>query len=494
MPLVALKKRTPRKEGDGSLLSLELRNALRTQRTHAYLRRRLMNGLTLLVAELAAWAGVALLVNALVPGLGGAPLPWDQVGLLMGTYTLLTGFTRLQPGWGLGIVNELRALSMSTALLVLVLTVNLGLSSHGVNALLPGTLLMLVGLPALLLTRSLVKSTLLRAGKWGVPVVVYGAGLTGERVIRALQAEAGLGYQPLALYDDDPARQSSQVAGVTVLGTTQEWTQEAPVAIVAMPGASRTRLVELLDGPLTVYRAVILIPDLFDVQSLWVQAQDLGGILGLRVSHNLADPLSRGAKRGLELLVTLLALPFWLPLCAMLAGLIWLEDRHSPVFFQKRVGLGGHEFQTWKFRTMLPDAEAVLQRRLAEDAALRAEWQANFKLRKDPRITRVGSFLRKTSLDELPQLINVLRGEMALVGPRPLPSYHLQELPSQVQQLRLQVRPGMTGLWQVSGRSDAGNEGMIRLDPYYVRNWSIWLDAVILLRTFRAVLQSAGAY
>ena len=136
----------------------------------------------------------------------------------------------------------------------------------------------------------------------------------------------------------------------------------------------------------------------------------------------------------------------------------------------------------------------MLQQKLAADPKLRAEWEQNFKLRQDPRITRIGRFLRKTSLDELPQLVNVLRGEMALVGPRPLPAYHQRELPLSVQRLRHEVHPDMTGLWQVSGRSDAGNEGMIQLDPYYVRNWSVWLDLVILLRTFRAVVRSAGAY
>lgn len=199
-------------------------------------------------------------------------------------------------------------------------------------------------------------------------------------------------------------------------------------------------------------------------------------------------------KWGLDWLAVSLSAVFWLPLCLLIALLIWLEDRHNPLFLQTRVGQGGRLFKTWKFRTMLPDAEEVLKQRLEADPELRREWEANFKLRRDPRITRVGQLLRKTSLDELPQLVNVWLGEMSLVGPRPLPEYHQRQLPLKVQHLRREVRPGMTGLWQVSGRSDAGNEGMIQLDPYYVRHWSIGLDAVILLRTFKAVLRSAGAY
>ena len=143
---------------------------------------------------------------------------------------------------------------------------------------------------------------------------------------------------------------------------------------------------------------------------------------------------------------------------------------------------------------MVPDADAVLETALAADPALREEWDAHFKLEADPRITRVGRVLRRTSLDELPQLFNVLRGDMSLVGPRPLPQYHHDELPERVRALRERVRPGITGLWQVSGRSDSGTLGMERWDPYYVRNWSLWLDAVILVRTLKVVARGSGAY
>ena len=143
---------------------------------------------------------------------------------------------------------------------------------------------------------------------------------------------------------------------------------------------------------------------------------------------------------------------------------------------------------------MVRNAEAVLARHLAADAQLRAEWEAHCKLKHDPRITAVGRFLRRTSLDELPQLFNVIAGNMALVGPRPLPAYHEEKLPARLREVRHRVRPGITGLWQVSGRSNAGNAGLERWDQYYVRNWSIWLDIVILVRTIRAVFRADGAY
>ncbi|MFB9995021.1 exopolysaccharide biosynthesis polyprenyl glycosylphosphotransferase [Deinococcus oregonensis] len=484
---------TPAVVAEGTAGGGSLRDQVRNQRANAYLKRRLGNGTALLASELLGWLGAMALTNELLPRLDAPPVPWPWMQLLLVTYAVV-GAQRVQPGWGLGAVAELQRMVTLAILLVLVLTLGLGLTEQGWIALRSGALLLILGVPAVLLARNLTKRILVRTGVWGVPVVVYGAALTGQQVVAALQAEAGLGYHPVAVFDDNVALHGTEVHGVPVLGHTDLWTQAAPIAIVAMPGVARTRLVELLDGPLSVYRNVILIPDLFDIQSLWVQGRDLGGILGLEITHNLADPLARRLKRGLDLLAVTLSLPFWLPLCGLIALLIWIEDRAKPVFLQPRTGLGGQIFDTWKFRTMLPDAEAVLARRLAEDPVLNAEWQAHFKLKNDPRITRIGRFLRKTSLDELPQLVNVLRGEMALVGPRPLPLYHLEELPLLVQQLRREVRPGMTGLWQVSGRSDAGNEGMIRLDPYYVRNWSVWLDIVILLRTVKAVLRSAGAY
>ncbi|MEL6613389.1 MAG: sugar transferase, partial [Bacteroidota bacterium] len=212
------------------------------------------------------------------------------------------------------------------------------------------------------------------------------------------------------------------------------------------------------------------------------------------IAASLTRPAARIAKRGFDLAVSGGLALFWGPVVGLLALAIWLEDRQSPFYAQERIGLDDEPFHAWKLRTMVTDAEAVLERALAEDPALREEWDTFFKLEKDPRITRVGAFLRKTSLDELPQLYNVLRGDMSLVGPRPLPAYHHDELDARVRALRARVRPGITGLWQVSGRSDSGNAGMERWDPYYVRNWSPWLDAVILVRTVRVVLRGSGAY
>lgn len=205
-------------------------------------------------------------------------------------------------------------------------------------------------------------------------------------------------------------------------------------------------------------------------------------------------PLAQRVKRGVDVALVIVSAPLWVPVCALLALIVWSEDRESPLFLQHRIGRGGASFTAWKLRTMVPDAEAVLRARLAGDAALRREWDTYFRVENDPRRTRVGRVLRRFSLDELPQLVNVLKGDMALVGPRPLTDYHVATLPADVREVRQRVRPGLTGLWQVSGRSDVGNDAMAHWDTYYVHNWSLRLDARILVRTVRVVLTGSGAY
>jgi lipopolysaccharide/colanic/teichoic acid biosynthesis glycosyltransferase len=216
-------------------------------------------------------------------------------------------------------------------------------------------------------------------------------------------------------------------------------------------------------------------------------------MVGLEISQTLLSPLATMIKRVVDLALVGIAAPVWVPVCSIICVCILLDDRRNPLFRQPRSGRGGEPFFAYKFRTMVTGAEEVLRQRLATDPDLRAEWETHFKLRHDPRITRVGRLLRRTSLDELPQLFNVLEGTMSLVGPRPLPLYHLERLPTPVREHRARMRPGLTGLWQVSGRSDAGTDGMARWDPYYVRNWSIWLDIVILVRTVRVVISGSGA-
>jgi Undecaprenyl-phosphate galactose phosphotransferase WbaP len=204
-------------------------------------------------------------------------------------------------------------------------------------------------------------------------------------------------------------------------------------------------------------------------------------------------PFPRFTKRAIDLLIISLCLPTVLFATLILAVLIKLESP-GPVFYgHRRIGIGHSSFRILKLRTMQVNGDELLETALAGDTALREEWERVRKLRRDPRVTRVGRFLRKTSLDELPQFWNVLRGDMSLVGPRPIVE---EEIANYGQNFALycQVTPGLTGLWQVSGRNEVSCRDRVRLDSYYVRNWSPWLDLHILARTAKVVLTGAGAY
>lgn len=403
-------------------------------------------------------------------------------------------FTNILPGWGMSSVECLRRQVCLTVFVFAAAAVMLFLTKSGVGSSRFTYLgAFCLAVPTVPFLRWYTRSVLIRIRKWGVPVAIYGGGVAGHKIIRSLLDAPGIGYTPTCVFDDDPAKMGTTVEGVPVRGNTNEIVGSVPVAIVAMTRIDGDRLREMMQKALSSYLRVMIIPNLIHLPSIWADSRDLGGTPSLEIKNNLLDPSKRVLKRSFELGMTWLTMPFWGPIYLGISAAIWLEDRGDPIFRQTRIGQGGSRFDTLKFRTMVPDAERVLEEALSNDPTLREEWERDCKLRKDPRITRVGQILRKTSLDEIPQLVNVLRGEMSLVGPRPLPHYHYKKLPDDVQKLRERVKPGMTGLWQVSGRSDAGDEGMVRFDPYYVRNWSLWLDLIILFRTVRVVLLGSGA-
>lgn len=202
--------------------------------------------------------------------------------------------------------------------------------------------------------------------------------------------------------------------------------------------------------------------------------------------------LERIGKRGLDVAVAGTALFLLLPLLLLLAALVWAGDRKSPIFRHMRIGQNGRRFGCLKFRSMVPDGDAVLRAHLAADPAAQREWDETHKLTKDPRVTPVGAVLRKTSLDELPQLLNVLRGEMSLVGPRPIVSAEVERY-GHAFAVCFSVTPGVTGLWQVSGRSDCSYAERVALDLDYATRWGLGRDLGILLRTIPAVLAQRGS-
>jgi Undecaprenyl-phosphate galactose phosphotransferase WbaP len=419
---------------------------------------------------------------------------WPALVLFVAVYALLG----LYPGVGLSVPEEIRRVFTATTTVYLLLGSTTFLFKEAETfsraIFLVAWVLSLVGVP---LTRALLRHWFAAQPWWGYPVVIMGAGKTGEEVARAMQRQPGLGFKPVAFLDDDHTKQG-ECRGIPVLGglalapkLAREWGVRH--AVLAIPGISRPRLLEVIERYGSAFPKLTLIPDLFGMASLWVSATDMGGILGLDLRHNLLQPSARWLKRGLDLMGVLVGGLLLLPLLALIALLIRLDSSGPVGFAHERLGKDGRRFRALKFRTMVQNADEVLCQALKQDPALRAEWERDQKLRRDPRITRVGAWLRRTSLDELPQLWNVLVGEMSLVGPRPIVQAEVERYGDRFS-LYAQVLPGMTGLWQVSGRNQTPYAQRVALDTYYVRNWSPWLDFYLLARTVWAVLWSDGAY
>jgi len=421
---------------------------------------------------------------------------WESLGMFVFAYAALG----LYAAGGLGAVEELRRSVLATGFVCLLLTASLFFLQQ-TRPYSRGLLILSGSLTAAAvpLIRSAVRALFAKRSWWGVPVIVLGAGPTATAVIERLHQHPEIGFKPLACFAEDHQGQN-ECEGVPVYGRLSlagalAKTMKVRHALVAIPGMAREDLVWMLDDWGAVFTHVILIPNLFGLASLWASARDIGGMLGLEMRQNLLIPFNRWTKRALDITGALILGLLTLPVLA--AAAIWIRfvSRGSVLYSQEREGEKGCGISVTKLRTMRPDAEAVLRNVLAESSEIRAEWASRFKLRKDPRILPgVGKFLRKTSLDELPQLWSVLKGEMSLVGPRPFPRYHLEGFGQRFRTLRGRVKPGLTGLWQVSDRADGDLEVQETLDTYYIRNWSLWLDLYILARTVRAVLCPKGAY
>jgi Undecaprenyl-phosphate galactose phosphotransferase WbaP len=404
----------------------------------------------------------------------------------------------LYSGVGLSPPQELRRATLSSALIYMFLAATT-LSLRGGTRYFTWTLVLAVGLSviAVPVLRGLARSRFEMRPWWGAPAVIFGAGTAGREVVKTLLNQPGLGLKPVVVVDDDPESPLS-VYGVPVISggaLARDFPQHRrrAYAVVAMPDVPDSQCLSMIEKYGLHFSRVLVIPSFSNFGSLWVDTKNVGGMLGLEVCQQAFERGRHWPKDALDVALTLLGAAVVLPMVALIA--LWVKiDSPGPVFYaQSRIGQDGKEFQAWKFRTMVGNADQILARYLEENPSLREEWGRTYKLQNDPPITRLGRFLRRTSLDELPQLWNVLQGEMSLVGPRPIVK---DEIPKygKTFELYTKVKSGLTGLWQVSGRNDTSYEERVRLDTFYVRNWSVWLDFYILFRTIETVLFRKGAY
>lgn len=341
-------------------------------------------------------------------------------------------------------------------------------------------------LAALLAARHLVRRIMGAAGLWHVPTLVLG-GANGQRIAAALDSATARGYRTIGVVDPSATDAESQVDAACDGANVQ-------MAVIEAEAAHGDRARRLIQALRARGVDVAVAPSLTEVPVAGLQAQNFFShdVVLLAPPVELGRELTQGAKRALDVVVSALLLVLASPVLLVVA-LAVKSDGGPLLFGHQRVGHGGRMFPCWKFRSMVPNAEAVLKEVLANDPVRAEEWRQTLKLKNDPRVTRFGDFLRRSSLDELPQLFNVLRGDMSLIGPRPVTKGELERY-GDAQDYYLAVRPGITGLWQVSGRNDTTYGERVQLDSWYVRNWSLWNDVVILLRTIPAVLRRSGAY
>jgi lipopolysaccharide/colanic/teichoic acid biosynthesis glycosyltransferase len=300
----------------------------------------------------------------------------------------------------------------------------------------------------------------------------------------------------MAFLDDDQQKHGV-CDGVPVVGTLDDPASVARdfrigYAILAISGMPPERLVWHLRGWRRIFPRILITSESTGINTQWTEPRDLGPMIGFETHQKLLNPMVQWIKRTVDLLAASFGLIVCAPLLAACALWIRKTSPGNPFSTQEREGRDGTTLRILKLRTMFLNADEMLQSHLARDPSAREEWERSCKLKRDPRILPgVGHFLRKTSLDELPQLWNVLRGEMSLVGPRPFPAYHNARFDPEFLQVRTQVRPGLTGLWQVSARSDGDLDVQQSLNSYYIRNWSLRLDIYILARAVRAILARA---
>ena len=331
---------------------------------------------------------------------------------------------------------------------------------------------------------------------WGVPVVIYTSNENKYTIADRLLNKPSLSYRPAAIVNIDAANYE-EYRGIPVFPYSQEIEDCIHACkittAIAMELPEGNTVNTPLDAILSGYRYLIAIPYYQNIKFVSLSVRNFGDIFGFSASNRLTRPFNLFIKRCIDLGILFLSSPVILPLVVLIAILVKCTSKGKIFYGHKRIGKNGKEITAWKFRSMVMDADKRLKELLENNPDMKREWDEHQKLEHDPRITSIGKFLRKTSLDELPQLFNILLGEMSFVGPRPVTEPEREKYGDTFKYI-FSVTPGLSGMWQISGRSSTGYDDRIFLDTFYIQNWSIWLDIWIILQTFIVVVTGKGAY
>ena len=326
---------------------------------------------------------------------------------------------------------------------------------------------------------------------YGVPCAIYSTNESYKIIVDKLISNKHLGYKPAVIIESN-GKKADEYNGIPIINSTdteiidQIHNYNVKTAIMCDYKGDTSPVMNF-------YRYTISVSSEQTSFTSTQQLKDIGGIIGFSSTHNLTFGFNLFVKRILDIFIILIFSPILIPVFLILMLLVKCTSK-GPIFYgHKRVGKNGKEIKCWKFRSMCINSQEMLEHILATDPVRREEWEKDRKFVDDPRVTSFGKFLRKTSLDELPQVINILAGQMSFVGPRPVTRDEISKYGDYADYV-LSVTPGLSGMWQVSGRSETSYEDRISLDTYYIQNWSVWLDIWILIKTVWVVLKGKGAY
>lgn len=422
-------------------------------------------------------------------------------------YLLMFMFSRLYPGIGINPAEEIK-LVVQYCTIALLITVVAIFALHLPWEYAPSTLVLFwaFSIVVILLMRWSVRILAAQIGMWGEPVIIFARGVQIDSLANYFLKRRRLGFIPILAVTDSLSRKVFNCP-VPVVNLRRllagDYPLDVDTILVDASFFGRTLRRNSYNKLTRVFKHVIFVSNMDWLEGASLEVRDFEGFVGIEASKGRIASTNSSIKRGMDILGSILGMLLFTPFLALVVVLIKL-DSPGPVFYsqerismdrrkKKRLGIAMRKILIYKFRSMYVNADQMLAEYLANNPQARLEWKRTQKLRDDPRITRVGRWLRKFSIDEIPQLYNILKGEMSLVGPRPMMINQVKAYGKSFE-VYTGVRPGLTGFWQVSGRNTTTFKERARFDLYYVNNWSIWLDLYILARTIWVVLSREGAY
>jgi Undecaprenyl-phosphate galactose phosphotransferase WbaP len=457
---------------------------------------------TILILSDTLSASIAILLatfirQLLIPLMGGV-VSWSLILNVMLFYIpftiILAWLTGLYPGSGLAAVQEMQKVLYVVSLSSIFLGVLLFLQQvSGDYSRLIFVMTWFLSAGLMISARFIIRNIFSRRSWWGIPLIVVGSPENAKAVVNRLKSNRRLGLRPVCTYDPNgsPSESNPGMLAIHHKDDLIQFARDKNIKHIVFTDSVDSELTAEIYWMREIFPHMLFILNSTPFSTLWSHTIDVHGTLIIGTDYRLLNKSERIAKALVDKLLTIVLLLFSWPIFLILALLVKLDSKGPILYSQKRLGLGGTTFNSYKFRTMYQNAEEKLVELLANDPEAAKEYAVYHKLANDPRVTRVGRFLRRYSLDEFPQLINALKGDMNLIGPR---SYLPRELPDMGQhaQLILKVKPGLTGWWQVMGRNATSFEERMMLDEYYISNWSIWLDIFIVIKTVWVLISGQG--